>query len=366
MKEAGFWLLFGLRECSSSDKRFEILLLFVFHERVKKNDCFSSSRRSFLKSAVMASASCMALGFGSAEVFAARRAKKPRWELSCRDNLLAMIGAKNCWEAMDRLGISGVEASSPRGFQSNNFFSDEKKYDLTNDAGIKELKKDLKAEKKNITAFLMGNTLEQDLAEELKYAETVVNAAEILKVPAIRIDVYPSKSSKEDFLPIAINACKKLCDLVKGTKIRYAIENHGSVTNDPWFLDRLFDGVGSDHLGLTLDTANFYWYGHPLNDIYGIFERYAGKAYHTHCKSIKYPEDKRNSQRERGWEYEKYAAPIDEGDIDFEKFAQIMKASKYKADMCLENEIVGRLKTPEERFAQLKREIDYLARVTSI
>jgi hypothetical protein len=63
---------------------------------------------------------------------------------------------------------------------------------------------------------------------------------------------------------------------------------------------------------------------------------------------------------------EKYAAPIDEGDIDFEKFAQIMKAAKYKADICLENEIVGRLKTPEERFAELKREIDYLARVTSI
>lgn len=206
----------------------------------------------------MASASCMALGFGSAEAFAARKAKKPRWELSCRDNLLATFGAKSCWEAMDRLGISAVEASSPRGFESNNFFSDEKKYDLTNDAGIKDLKKDLKAEKKHVSAFLMGNTLEQDLVEELKYAEMVVNAAEILKVPAIRIDVYPSKSSKEDFLPIAINACKKLCDLVKGTKIRYAIENHGGVTNDPWFLDRLFDGVGSDQLGLTLDTANCY------------------------------------------------------------------------------------------------------------
>ncbi len=356
----------GLPDCPASDKRIEILLLFVFYEWVKKNDCFLSSRRSFLKSAVVASAAGFTLGLGATEAWAAPRAKKPRWELSCRDNLLAMIGAKNCWEAMDRLGITGVEAASARGFKSNGFFHDEKKYDLTNDAGIKELKKDLKKEKKNITAFLMGNKLEGDLVEELKYAEIVVNAAEILKVPAIRIDVYPSKMSKEDFLPVAINACKKLCDLLKGTKIRYAIENHGSVTNDPWFLDRLFDGVGSDKLGLTLDTANFYWYGHPLDDLYDIFERYAGKAYHTHCKSIKYPEDKRNSKREMGWEYGKYASPIDEGDIDFERFAQIMKAAKYKADMCLENEIVSRLKTPEERFGQLKREIDYLARVTAI
>ena len=58
--------------------------------------------------------------------------------------------------------------------------------------------------------------------------------------------------------------------------------------------------------------------------------------------------------------YEKYAAPIDEGDIIL-KFAQIMKAAKYKADMCLENEIVGRLKTPRALW-ELKREIDYLAR----
>lgn len=347
------------------EQRVEFFGILGFHGGVKDNDLFVGSRRSFLKSAVVASAAYLTLGL-DAQAWAVKSKKKPRWELSCRDNLLAMIGAKTCWEAMDRLGVSGVEASSPRGFTTHGFFHDQKKYDLTNDAGLKDLKKDLKANKKNITAFLMGNNLEQDLVAELQYAESVVNACEILNVPAIRIDVYPSKSSKEDFLPIAIEACKKLCALVKGTKIRYAIENHGSVTNDPWFLDRLFEGVGSESLGLTMDTANFYWYGHPLDEIYAIFERYAHKAYHTHCKSIKYPEEKRNAKREMGWEYGKYAAPIDEGDIDFNKFAAILKEAKYKADMCLENEIVGRFTTPEERFAELKREIDYLARVTSI
>ena len=151
------------------NKRFEILLLFVFYVRVKKNDCFSSSRRSFLKSAVLASASCMALGFGSAEAFAAPKAKKPRWELSCRDNLLAMIGAKSCWEAMDRLGISGVEAASPRGFQSNNFFSDEKKYDLTNDAGIRAQERFESGEKEH-HRIPHDRYLEQDLVR-LKYAK---------------------------------------------------------------------------------------------------------------------------------------------------------------------------------------------------
>ena len=324
---------------------------------------FISSRRHFLKTVAIASASCLSMQMVP-ELFAAK-VKKPRWELSCRDNLLTMIGAPNCWEAMDKLGITGVESNAARGFSSNNFFGD-KKYDMATDLGLKELKADLKANKKHITAFLMGNKLEENLEEELKYASQVVNACEILKVPAIRIDVYPSKSSKEDFLPIAINACKELCKLVKGTKIRYAIENHGSVTNDPEFLERLFDGVNSDKLGLTMDTANFYWYGHPLRDIYAMFARFADRAYHTHCKSIKYPDDKKNIQRPMGWEYGKYAAPIDEGDIDFHQVAEILKKAKYKADMCLENEIVGRHTNSEDRYVELKREIDYLAKVTAI
>lgn len=332
---------------------------------MKDNESLLCSRRSFLKTAGTLSVACLAMGI-STPAWAAKE-KKPRWEMSCRDNLLAEVGAKNCWEAMDLLGVSGVEANSPRGFTTNGFFDDTKKYDLTNDAGLVELKKDLKAHKKNITAFLMVNNLEGGkLADELEYASQVVNACEILKVPAIRIDVYPSKSSKKDFLPIAIKACKELCKLVKGTKICYAIENHGSVTNDPAFLDALFDGVDSKSLGLTLDTANFYWYGHPLDDLYAMFERFASKAYHTHCKSIKYPADKRNVKREMGWEYGKYAAPVDEGDIDFQKVAQILKKAKYKGDICLENEIFGRLATMPERLAEFKREIAYLSKVTAI
>lgn len=332
---------------------------------MEHNTYHPQSRRDFLKNA-SAVLSTAFLGFCSNMKLSAAEKKKPRWELSCRDNLLAAFDAKTCWEAMDQLGITGVEASAPRRFISNSFFHNEIKYDLTSDSGLEELKRELKKQKKHISAFLMGNKLEGDLNEEIKYAEMVVNACEILKVPAIRIDVYPSKSSKEDFLPIAINACKELCKLVKGTRINYAIENHGSVTNDPWFLDQLFDEVDSKHLGLTLDTANFYWYGHPLKDIYAIFKRYADKTFHTHCKSIKYPEDKKNTQRPMGWEYEKYAVPIDEGDIDFHKFAEIMKTANYKADICLENEIFYRHKTPEGRFGELKREIDYLAKVTSI
>ena len=101
------------------------------------------------------------------------------------------------------------------------------------------------------------------------------------------------------------------------TGVRFGIENHGNTTNDPEFLAALFDGVGSKRLGLTLDTGNFYWFGHPLSKLYGLYEQFAPRAFHTHCKSIRYPEDDRERQRPMGWKYGEYNGPIYDGDIDF-------------------------------------------------
>ena len=100
---------------------------------------------------------------------------------------------------------------------------------------------------------------------------------------------------------------------------------YGTVTNEPSFLERLFDGVGSEHLGLTLDTGNFYWFGHPLDDVYRLYEKFAPRAFHTHIKSIAYPEERRNVRRPMGWEYGKYASPIHQGDIDFRRVIGILE-----------------------------------------
>ena len=128
---------------------------------MEHNTYHPQSRRDFLKNA-SAVLSTAFLGFCSNMKLSAAEKKKPRWELSCRDNLLAAFDAKTCWEAMDQLGITGVEASAPRRFISNSFFHNEIKYDLTSDSGLEELKRELKKQKKHISAFLMGNKLEGD------------------------------------------------------------------------------------------------------------------------------------------------------------------------------------------------------------
>lgn len=282
-----------------------------------------------------------------------------RWVIACRDNLLKLAQKPDSFSAMKELGVTGVEVEVNPALDCPALFGPNKSYGLATASAVQALKDDLDKNELVVTSFLMNNRLDERLEEELEWTEKVVKAAQTLGVKVIRIDVVPRRTKKEDFLPFAIKACKQLCDIAEGTAVRYGIENHGNITNDPVFLQQLFDGVGSSHLGLTLDTANFYWYGHPLDDLYAIFEKLAPKAYHTHCKSIRYPEDKKYLQRTMGWEYGQYCCPIYEGDIDFRKVAAILRRAGYGGDLCLEDESLE--KFPEnERADVIKKEIALL------
>jgi sugar phosphate isomerase/epimerase len=147
--------------------------------------------------------------------------------------------------------------------------------------------------------------------------------------------------------------------MAAGTPIRFGVENHGNIANNPQFLEKLFDGVGSAKLGLTLDCANFYWWGLPLNDLYPIYEKFAPRVVHTHCKSIRYPDDKKNVRREIGWEYAKYDCPIYEGDIDFKRIAKILRNAGYRGDLCVEDESLGKYPA-SERADVIRKEIAML------
>jgi sugar phosphate isomerase/epimerase len=276
---------------------------------------------------------------------------------------LKTTGKPDCWSAMKALGVSGVEVEVDPALACPALYGPDKTYSLATASGLRAVKNRFLEEGLVITAFLMRNRFDERLDEELEWTRKLLRAAEELGVKVIRIDIVSRRTKGEAFFPFAVKVCKQLCNIARGTSVRYGIENHGSVTNDPKFLQRLFDAVDSPHLGLTLDTANFYWYGHPLEELYGAFERFAPKVFHTHCKSIRYPEDKRNIRRPMGWEYSQYACPIYEGDIDFHKVAAILRKADYRGDLCLENESLGRY--PEDRQAEvLRQEIALLKKLS--
>ncbi len=300
------------------------------------------------------------MGAALAPLAARAAAARPgRWRVACRDAHLSATGQPDCWAAMQFLGVDGVEVNVSTGMVCPNLVQAGESYRLDSPAALQRLRDDLAAHGRVITALLMANRFDEQLDQELAWGRRVVAAAQALGIKAVRIDVAPRTTPRDQFLPVAIHACKALCALAEGTPVRFGIENHGNTTNDPEFLARLFDGVGSTHLGLTLDTANFYWYGHPLDSLYGIYQRFASRMVHTHCKNIHYPADRRNAPRPIGWEYERYACPLAEGDIDFHRLVTILRRAHYPGDLCVEDESLGRFPAAQ-RGAVLQKDVAFL------
>jgi sugar phosphate isomerase/epimerase len=278
---------------------------------------------------------------------------------TCRDHHLKEAGTPDCWSAMKAIGVSGVELTVDEKLACPALLHPTKKYSLDAPDNMRALKDDMAQAGAAFPAILMHNRFDERLEDELAWMKKLVKVAPEIGVDVIRIDVVSRKIKGDEFLPFAIKTCKQLCEVAQGTPIRYGIENHGATTNDPAFLEKLFDGVGSPKLGLTLDTGNFYWFGHPLDDIYKICEKFGRRVFHTHCKSIKYPDDQKNQRRKMGWEYAKYTCPVYEGDVDYKRVVTILRRAKYAGDLCIEDESLR--KFPEnERLEVLRKEVAWL------
>jgi sugar phosphate isomerase/epimerase len=240
-------------------------------------------------------------------------------------------------------------------------FPSAKAYTAATEEGIAQLKADAAAAGIKITAFLMANRFAERPEGEVEWCTKAAKAAQALGVKAIRIDVVSSSLPVEKFVDLAGDTIKKILDNTASTGVSFGVENHGPA-NNPNFLKPLFERVNSPRFGLTFDTGNFYWFGFPREKVYELLEFFAPRVIHTHCKSIKYPEDKRDVQREMGWEYGKLCCPIYEGDIDFARIVAILKKAGYSNDLCIEDESLSHF--PEaERAGILKKEIEYLKKL---
>lgn len=317
-----------------------------------------SNRREFLSRTACAA---LAVSLPGAVSFARAAGESKSLAVTVRDPSLKATGQPDCWSAMQMLGVDGVEVEVNEALACHSLYHPERKYSLATEDGLKLVKDEFQKHGKTITSFCMHNRLDERLEEELAWAKKLVQACVALRVSVIRIDVWARKLAGDAILPFSIKACRQLCDLAEGTPVRFGIENHGRLTNDPEFLDKLFDGVGSSKLGLTMDFMNFYWFGHPLDDVYRICEKFAPRAFHSHCKNLRYPDDKKNTRRPLGWEYDRYVAPLYEGDLDYQRLAGILRRAGYQGDLCLENECLSHF--PKDQHGEvLKKEIALLRR----
>ena len=282
--------------------------------------------------------------------------------VSVRDDTIKHAGYPTIKAGLEALGLSAIEADFNREFTLPAIDSD-KRFPARTEADADAYAAHLKEHGVTVSAFLLHNNLNADnLDAEHEWMEAAVRTAHRLGVPAVRID---SAMSGQQELPFDervekfVTGIRRLIDATKDTPVDLGIENHGYQGNDPNFLRAVFDGVGSTRIGMTLDTGNFYWRGHPMEKTMATIKEFAKYAKHTHVKNINYPEDKRDVQREMGWEYGKYVSPIYEGDVDHAKVVEYLRSAGYERDLCIEDESLGKFTEPE-RKAILKKDAEHL------
>ena len=285
---------------------------------------------------------------------------------SVRDDILRFAEYPTIKMGLDALGFDAVELGVARDFTITSITEAGARLDISKAAGLDELRNQLDAASVRASALLVENNFgRDDLDEEINWVITAVRAAKELNAHTVRIDAI---MHGEHDLPLETRvdtfagAMARILDATSGMNVDMGIENHGFQGNQPQFLDMVLDRVGSSRLGLTMDTGNFYWAGHPLDRVYEILEHFAPRAKHTHAKNIKYPPETRNIQRELGWEYGKYVSSMREGDIDHARVVAILRKAGYDRDLCLEDESLGKWSV-EQRQATLKQDADFFREI---
>lgn len=237
---------------------------------------------------------------------------------------------------------------------------------VSDPAQAEALRVELQASGISASALLMATDFSNDDRDgEVQWVTDAVRAADMLGASAIRIDARMRAESEwplDRRIEVFAECMKRVLDLTADSSVEMGIENHGIQGNTPEFLDRVLDSVGSDRVGLTMDTGNFYWAGHPLDRVYEILEHFAPRTKHTHCKNIGFPEEKRNVRRDPGWGYSEYVCAIREGDIDHSRLAAMLRKAGYKGDLCIEDESLPSL-PPDQMRARMLDDARFLAEV---
>jgi sugar phosphate isomerase/epimerase len=286
--------------------------------------------------------------------------------ISIREGLLRDHVFPSPIEGLQRLGVDAIELSLGRDFGVRALDSNEQVF-LRTDDEVRAFHQRVEQLAIRICAVMTACDFSAgDMESNIAWIARAVEVADLLGASVVRIDSAMSKEKELDFetrVKLFVEGLGGALNRTSGSNVTLGIENHGFQGNNLAFLLNVFHQVGSDRLGFTLDLCNFYWRGYPLSEVYGILRILAPYAKHAHVKSIHYPAEKREVTREAGWEYEKYACPLDEGDIDLAKVVDMLAKAGYKGDLCIEDESLGKCTSSAERAAILERDVAHVRRI---
>jgi len=283
-------------------------------------------------------------------------------KIGVRDGCLAGLEADSIWAAAKQVGIPVLEVAVSGDLACQGLFEGkDKPYRVDTPANRVKL---LDAARKNgceIVAFCAVVPLPKDGGDDatVTWIEKVASAAAAMQVPLVYLPLRGKDLDEGQFVQRATAFIKRVAPIARETKVQLAIENLGPYLNKPEVLKPLLAAAPSDEVGLALDITNMYWFGHPRDRLYELAKMFAPNVRFMHAKNVKYPPDKRDIQREMGWQYDKYAEPIRTGDLDFERILGIMVQAGYKGNIVIEEDSLDKFDAAGKKKA-LQEDASYL------
>jgi sugar phosphate isomerase/epimerase len=174
--------------------------------------------------------------------------------------------------------------------------------------------------------FLVTGREEMDF--QIERIKQVCRLAEIAGTRTLRVDGGWPKDGVDEaqWMDLMIEGFSRCREFIEEENFRFALDNHGLVTNDADRQIALFKAVGSKNMGANLDTMNYRWAGHSLEVVNQFYEKIAPWVLHVHMK------DGRNCLAD----YEGTA--LGEGEIDLKWAIECLKKADYQGVWCVEYE----------------------------
>jgi sugar phosphate isomerase/epimerase len=283
--------------------------------------------------------------------------------ISIRDQVVPVVRGRTLFDMLRAIGTTCVEAA----MNSDGTFAclksdDDAPLSMMDEASTRAARACLQAQDMRISALLLATDFSSEAADNhMKFAIRMVQQAAHLEVPVVRIDPWTANQDlpAETLVDHFVACVRRLLDQTADCTVDIGMENHGQIFNDPQVLDEVLAAIPDSRFGLTLDTGNLYWWGHPISRVYELIERYASRTKHTHIKNIHYPVTIRESQREIGFEYKQSCCPLYDGDLDLRRIVNILRSGGYQRDLCVEDESLFKA-SESDHIEILRREVDAL------
>lgn len=279
--------------------------------------------------------------------------------------LLGQINSDNTWEAAKAAGVKGLELAVGSDLVcSSVFVNGQTPYRLDTPENAEKIRADAQAQglvTPVICAGIQLQAAEKPAAPEwaLKLIANAPHAGANLIYFPLSFGRSATPDNVQANTDLAIAVLKELTAHGKQHGVAVCIENLQRYWNRPDYLRPVLKAFTPDEVNLCLDPINLYWYGFPRSQVYEFVTEYIPRVRHFHVKNVAHPEDKREVQREPGWEYGKNSVPAAEGDLDFKRILTELHKAGYRGYVSIEDDSLGHY-PKDKRVDILRQDVAYL------